>query len=108
MKGPNTARLRTIPGENGLQRERTILSWQRTALAFLACGLVIGHGVVTDALSWGEVALGALLALVGAAACATQINRHRRTVAIRPGNMLLFALIAGVITAAGVASWWMG
>lgn len=98
---------RTRPGENGLQLERTILSWQRTALAFLGCGLVVTHGIISGRFQVVEIVLGITLALAGTAICAMQIGRRRAADPITPARPMHFALIAGLVTAAAVASWWM-
>jgi uncharacterized membrane protein YidH (DUF202 family) len=94
---------------NALQRERTQLSWERTAFSFMAVGILLGFRS-GDTLVQGHRVL-AVVALFGAATAAL-VRRRRLSeagTAVTPGRFAV-GLIGAVTAALGmaclVAIWW--
>ena len=93
-----------------LANERTFLAWWRTALGVEGLALATGKLVpeVTEGTQWPYVALGALLALLGAALAMTGWWRHATVEhalsggeeATPPGALL--ATLGGALGAAGL------
>lgn len=94
---------------NALQRERTQLSWERTAFSFMAVGILLGFRS-GETLVQGHRVL-AVVALLAAATAA--LVRRRRLgdpgTAVTPGRFAV-GLIGAVTAALGmaclVAIWW--
>jgi uncharacterized membrane protein YidH (DUF202 family) len=82
----------------GLQRERTALAWQRTALAAAVLAvLLVRSGVVDDAPL--EIAAG-----VCAAAVVVFSGFAARTVPARGASRLRLILVTGAVVAAGLCT----
>jgi uncharacterized membrane protein YidH (DUF202 family) len=66
-----------LAGDAGVQAERTLLAWRRTALA-LAVGVAVAARYLFDALGWWAVALGVAGVAVCAAVAVLATVRYRR------------------------------
>ena len=94
---------------NALQRERTQLSWERTAFSFMAVGILLGFRS-GETLVHGHSVL-AVVALLAAASAAV-VRRRRLSdpgAAVAPAPRAI--ALTGVVTAAlgmacAVAVWW--
>lgn len=96
-----------LAGDAGVQAERTLLAWRRTALA-LAIGDAVAARYLFDALGWWGVALGVVGVAVCAAVAVLATARYRRVhedsalqVAQTSGGALA-ALLAASVTVAAV------
>ncbi len=93
--------------DEGLQAERTLLSWQRTALAFVGASL-LGIKVMADA-GPTVIALGATGASLGAVAYVIASVRYRTAQAqlvalgTAPRSGLALAAMSGSVLALGLA-----
>jgi uncharacterized membrane protein YidH (DUF202 family) len=109
MTGPVTAVDATR--RTRLANERTFLAWWRTALAAEGLAVVTGKLVpeVTEGSAWPYVALGALLALVGASLAVTGWWRHTTVENALSGGeeaappRWLMAVMGGVLGFTGLA-----
>jgi uncharacterized membrane protein YidH (DUF202 family) len=94
---------------NALQRERTQLSWERTAFGFMAVGILLGFRS-GETLMQGHRVI-AVVALFGAATAAV-VGRRRLSdpgAAVTPGRWAV--ALTGALTAAlgigcAVVVWW--
>jgi uncharacterized membrane protein YidH (DUF202 family) len=82
------------------QRERTLLSWRRTALALLGTGLLVGHLAAARA---GVAAPAVTLVGSGAVVGFVWLGRAHQT-AVTGLALVLGVLLLGAVALAGVVS----
>ena len=104
------AQAAVVPGPGGpidtpaeIAEERTDLSWNRSSLALVICGLVVMRGFVRAGLPPGQVAVGATILVLGALTYALAgWHAHRR---LRPDRFQIPATRADLLPVAiGVAA----
>jgi len=107
--GPPRESVRDAAVRDHLANERTLLAWQRTALAAIGLGFVVDRfalGGSTGALLGSVVGLG--LIVLGGAAAALGVQRYMRTSqqidtdTYRPA-LLVHVIVAGAIVVAALA-----
>jgi uncharacterized membrane protein YidH (DUF202 family) len=92
--------------------ERTDLAWNRSGLAIIACGIVVGRGLTLNHFERSDVAVGAVILGLGVASYLLAAWHARRRLA--PGRMVtvarrsdLLPLAIGV-TIIGVSAFLLG
>ncbi|RFA10199.1 hypothetical protein B7R54_14015 [Subtercola boreus] len=104
-EGPARARF-----DDGLQVERTALSWQRTGLALMA-GSLVGARIIAPEAGWWGIGLGVAGALLGLFVFVQSGIRHRHVhrvlTAPSPAQLpgaVLPAVVAGAALLAGIVA----
>jgi len=96
----------------GLAAERTDLAWNRSGLAFLACGVAIMRGLARPHLSHANVAVGVVVLVLGSAVWALGGILARRRVRVDRGRARADATdlvpIAIGTAAVGIAAFILG
>ncbi|MFI5053585.1 MAG: DUF202 domain-containing protein [Acidimicrobiia bacterium] len=87
----------------GLADERTDLAWNRSGLALIACGLIVMRGFALHGLPPAQVAVGAVILVMGATTYAVAGWHAQRR--LRPGRLDVAATQADLLPVAlGVAT----
>jgi uncharacterized membrane protein YidH (DUF202 family) len=87
------------PWDAGLQNERTTLAWLRSALSFVAAGMLVANQV--ESLPVAAVVLGGVLLAAGGMVGASERRHRRRNVSLHEGRSVVS--LPEVVLAAGAA-----